>query len=69
MALTPTPIRRIFLYNGRTLNDPDQSMTPEQVKLFYSAIHADLTNAVVEGGEFAGDAQTWEFKRSVGTKG
>lgn len=69
MSLTSTPVHRLFLYNGRTLNDPDPSMTVEQVKQFYSAIHADLTNAAVEGGQFDGDIQTWEFKRGVGTKG
>lgn len=69
MALTATPTARRFLFNGRILPDPDPQLTPEQVKTFYSAIHGDLVNAAVEGGQFEGDAQIWEFKRSVGTKG
>jgi PRTRC genetic system protein C len=69
MSLNPVPIARCFLYNGRTLADPNPAFTPEQVKQFYSAIHADLTNAAIEGGQFEGDTQTWEFKRGVGTKG
>lgn len=69
MSLTPVAVRRIFIYNGRTLPDPDPQMTPEAVKQFYSAIHADLTNAAVEGGTFEGDTQTFEFKRGLGTKG
>ncbi len=69
MSLTAVAVRRVFLYNGRTLPDPDPGLTPEQVKQFYSAIHADLTNATVEGGTFSGDTQTFEFKRGVGTKG
>lgn len=69
MSLTPTPVQRVFLYNGRTLPDPDPHMPPEQVKQFYSAIHADLTNAVVEGGAFEGTNQTFEFRRGLGTKG
>ncbi len=69
MSLTPLAVRRIFIYNGRILPDPDPQMTPEAVKQFYSAIHADLTNAAVEGGNFEGDTQTYEFRRGVGTKG
>ena len=69
MSLTPVAVQRVFIYNGRTLPDPDPSFTPEQVKQFYSAIHADLTNAAVEGGTFEGNTQTFEFKRGVGTKG
>lgn len=69
MSLTPVAVQRVFLYNGRTLPDPNPSMSPEQVKQFYSAIHADLTNAAVEGGEFEGDTQKFVFRRGVGTKG
>ena len=69
MTLTATATTRQFLYGGRTLPDPDSAMSPEQVKLFYSAIHADLTNAAVEGGQFEGDTQVFEFKRAVGNKG
>lgn len=69
MSLAATLIARRFLYNGRILPDPDNQLSPEQVKTFYSAIHGDLTNAAVEGGQFEANAQIWEFKRSVGTKG
>ena len=69
MSLTVTPLRRTFLYNGRVLPDPDSSLSPEQVKQFYSAIHADLTNALVEACPPEGDAQVYEFKRGIGTKG
>ena len=68
-TIQTTAITRTFLYGGRTLPDPDSSMSPEEVKAFYSAIHADLTNAAVEGGEFEGDTQVFTFRRSVGTKG
>lgn len=69
MSLNPTAVTRSFLYNGRTLNDPDPTMSPDQVRAFYANIHADLTNAVVEGGDFANGAQVFEFKRGIGTKG
>ena len=69
MSLTPVAVQRVFIYNGRTLPDPNPSFTAEQVKQFYSAIHADLTNSAVEGGDFDGDIQKYVFRRAVGTKG
>jgi PRTRC genetic system protein C len=69
MSLTPTAVTRVFMYNGRMLPDPDPTMNPNEVKQFYAAIHADLTNAAVEGGQFEGDTQVFEFKRAIGTKG
>lgn len=68
-TIQATAVTRTFLYGGRTLPDPDRGMSPEAVKTFYSAIHADLTNAAVEGGDFDGDTQVFTFRRSVGTKG
>ena len=69
MTLNAMPMTRAFSYNGRILPDIDPSQTPEQIKLFYSAMHPELTSAVVEGGECSGTTQTWSFKRAVGTKG
>lgn len=68
-TIQTTPVVRTFLYGGRTLPDPGVHMSPEEVKHFYSSIHADLTTAAVEGGEFDGDTQVWHFRRNVGTKG
>lgn len=66
---TVTALVRVFLYNSRQLPDPDSSLTPAQVKDFYTAIHPELVNAAVEGGEFDGDRQTFSFVRGIGTKG
>lgn len=69
MSITATPVTRVFNYGGRILPDPDPSMTPEEVKLFYANIHPDLLNAEVDGGTFDGDTQVFRFERAVGTKG
>ena len=68
-TIVPQSVKRQFSYGGRVLPDPDASMTPDEVRVFYSAIHADLLNAAVEGGNFEGDTQVFEFKRAVGMKG
>lgn len=69
MAIALTPVTRIFSYGGRLLPDIDPSQTPEQIKAFYSAMHPELTSALIEGGDFDGTTQTWVFKRAIGTKG
>jgi PRTRC genetic system protein C len=69
MSLTANPVRRLFLYSGRMLADPDPSLTPEQVKAFFSNIYPDLANAVIQEARFEGETQTYEFQRAMGTKG
>lgn len=69
MSIVAVAIARVFMYNGRTLQDPDPEMTPDEARQFYSAIHPELLNASVEDQGFVGDAHSYEFKRSVGSKG
>lgn len=61
--------KRTFKYNSLILQDPDPGMGPEEVKAFYSSIYPELTQAVVEGPEYDEQGMTYEFKRSIGTKG
>lgn len=62
--------KRTFKYNSLTLQDPDPSMGPEEVKAFYSSIYPELTQAVVEGPEYDDlQGMSYEFRRSIGTKG
>jgi len=42
---------RIFKYGSLELQDPDPSMTPEQVREFYSSVYPELTQSVIEGPE------------------
>ncbi|OGP24996.1 MAG: carbamoylphosphate synthase large subunit [Deltaproteobacteria bacterium GWB2_55_19] len=60
---------RIFKYGSLELQDPDPSMTPEQVREFYSSVYPELTQSVIEGPEYGEDSIKYEFSRSVGTKG
>ncbi len=69
MALQVEAVERRFTYCGRTLPDPDPTISPDEVRGFYSAIHPELLNAVVTGGDFAGQVQVFEFRRAVGDKG
>lgn len=52
-----------------TLADPDQSMTPDQVMMFYSNTYPELVTSSVQGPEYKGDDLVYTFKTTVGTKG
>lgn len=67
--LQATTLTREFTYNGLTLPDPGQNMTPEMVRDMYSAAYPEITSAAIEGPERKGDKLCYTFKRAVGTKG
>jgi PRTRC genetic system protein C len=69
MSIQQGTVTRHFQSGSRIFPDPDPSMTTDEVRLFYSQLHPDLLNAQVEGGEFEGDVQVFQFVRPVGTKG
>lgn len=66
---TVSEAKRKFKYGQLVLEDPDQSMTPEQVKEFYSNAYAELTQSVIEGPEYKEDSIEYNFRKAVGTKG
>lgn len=57
--------------NGQdiALADPNPSMTPEQVMVFYSAAYTELTTSTVTGPRIDGTRLAYEFRTTVGTKG
>jgi len=63
------PIERIFMHGQIKLEDPDSTMTPEQVKDFYAASYPELSQAVIEEPERRGEKEVYKFTRAVGTKG
>jgi PRTRC genetic system protein C len=65
--------RRIFMYGTMRLADPNPAMTPQEVKAHHATTYPDLVSASVtlEKTEEKNGAkiETWQLKRSVGTKG
>ena len=59
---------RIFVYDGRKLEDPDPEMTVEMVRDSYADFFGDLVNAAYKE-EQAGDDTVYTFQKRVGTKG
>lgn len=69
MALNLTGLKRVFKFGGRTLSDPDKSMTPDEVMNFYAGTYPELTTSNVHGPKVENDKAVYEFKTTVGTKG
>ncbi len=69
MPLKRVETKRVFKYDNMVLDDPDQKMTPEEVKEFYAEIYPELTQAGIEGPEQDGETLEYEFDKAVGTKG
>lgn len=62
-------LKRIFKYNQMTLDDPDTTMTPDQVMNFWAGVYPELTQATIEGPETTVDGLVFEFSKVAGTKG
>lgn len=71
---TEKRVRRVFMYNGARLGDPDPNMTPMQVKEHYTRQFPEMLNATVkmyEGGTKETDTtrqETWNFEEGVKAK-
>lgn len=73
MELQTTRLKRVFkMKKGNetiTLTDPNPEFTPVDVIQFYSVQHSELTTCTIDGPKIENDAQVYEFKTTVGTKG
>lgn len=69
MTVKVQALTRVFKYNGITLPDPGNAMTPEEVRDLYSATYAELATAAIEGPESKGNQLVFLFRKAVGTKG
>ena len=64
-----TPARRTFSFQGRSLNDPDPNLSPDEVRVFFAAADASLLTAAVEGPTMVDGALSYTFVRAVREKG
>lgn len=75
MSTTATAVRtrRIFMYGTMRLTDPNPALKPNEVKALLAQSYPDLANAscTLEGTkeENGVKVETYQLKRSVGTKG
>jgi len=64
-----TELKRVFKHKDVVLEDPNESISKDDVLDFYSNQYPELTNAHVTGPTVVNDALQYEFTTSVGTKG
>lgn len=69
MALNSKSLKRIFVHKELRLDDPDPSMSVDDVLKFYSNTYSELTVATVSQPEIKKDEVVYTFKTTVGTKG
>jgi len=68
-----TAIKREFTFEVNnetiTMQDPNESLTPEEVCSLFSNTYPELTNANVENKGIVEDKNVFEFNTVLGTKG
>jgi PRTRC genetic system protein C len=62
-------LKRVFMYDGQKLADPDPAMTPEQVAEVYAVMFPELATATIEEPTVDGNKLVFKFDQAVGTKG
>ena len=69
MAITVTPMTRIFQFASIRLPDPNPALSVDEVKNLYCAQYPELATATVNGPEAVGDKMRYTFERAIGSKG
>lgn len=73
MALEINALKRVFQLkkgsNTLELDDPNSSLSLNEVMDFYSMNYPELTTATVQGPEIENDRAVYQFKTTIGVKG
>ncbi len=69
MALNVKVFPRVFKHKELLLDDPNTSLSPEEVMAYYSNQYPELTTSNVFGPKIENEQAVYEFKTTVGTKG
>lgn len=73
MAITTADVTRVFKFkkgsDTLTLDDPNSSLSPEEVLSMYTNAHPELTTATVSGPKVEDENIVYEFTTTIGTKG
>jgi PRTRC genetic system protein C len=69
MSIKVTKLEREFVFDGRSLPDPNPNMSVEQVREMYISTHPEITTATVTGPEAIDGRLRYTFSRVIGHKG
>ena len=67
--MTIKPMRRVFEYAGSHFEDPNKTMSVEQVRGLLATQYPEIATAALTGPETVGDKCVYRFERAIGTKG
>jgi PRTRC genetic system protein C len=66
---TTDRVRRVFVFNGTQLSPPEKGMTPDQVRVHFSAQFPALTSATIQGPDVRDGKEFYNFIAAAKTKG
>jgi PRTRC genetic system protein C len=69
MTIKVEKLEREFVFDGKTLPDPNPDMAVEQVREMYIPAHPEITTATVTGPEPVNGKMRYTFSRAIGAKG
>src|SRR3954453_5848256 len=69
MTIKVEKLEREFVFDGKTLPDPNPDMAVEQVREMYIPAHPEITTATVTGPEPVDGKMRYTFSRAIGAKG
>jgi PRTRC genetic system protein C len=62
-------VTREFNFNGVKIPDPEQALSPEEVRSVLATMYPDIATASITGPEAVGDKLRYTFVRAIGAKG
>jgi PRTRC genetic system protein C len=69
MTIKVEKLEREFVFDGKTLPDPNPDMAVEQVREMYIPAVPEITTATVTGPEPVDGKMRYTFSRAIGAKG
>jgi PRTRC genetic system protein C len=69
MALVAKALKRVFVWNGTQLKDPDPALSPKEVRDVLAMAYPGITTAEIEGPDEKNGKLEYRFVKAVGTKG
>jgi PRTRC genetic system protein C len=67
--LTVSALRREFVYGNQVLQDPNPSLSIDQVRDALTVAYPEIATAALAGPEITDNAMRFTFTRAIGSKG
>lgn len=68
-SLTVATLKREFVYGNQVLQDPNPSLSIDQVRDALTVAYPEIATAALAGPEITESAMRYTFTRAIGSKG